>query len=77
MKKSGGMKDNFEVKKQLTEREKEVLQGFVNTLTGKQIADKLYISEQTVAAHKKNIMKKLEVNNTVGLIRLALEKNLV
>ena len=71
------MKDNFEVKKQLTEREKEVLQGFVNTLTGKQIADKLYISEQTVAVHKKNIMKKLEVNNTVGLIRLALEKNLV
>ena len=77
MKKSGGMKDNFEVKKQLTEREKEVLQGFVNTLTGNQIADKLYISEQTVAVHKKNIMKKLEVNNTVGLIRLALEKNLV
>lgn len=77
IKETGHLKDNFEVKKQLTEREKEILRGFVNTLSGKEIADQLYISEQTVAVHKKNIMKKLEVNSTVGLIRLALEKSLV
>jgi DNA-binding NarL/FixJ family response regulator len=61
----------------LTKREKEILQHIAEGLTNGQIAAKLFISPSTVDTHRKNMLTKLEVNNTAALIRLAVENGLV
>ncbi|MCU7494655.1 MAG: response regulator transcription factor [Ignavibacteria bacterium] len=61
----------------LTKREKDVLKLIVSGLTSQQISEKLYISYFTVAEHRKNIMKKLCVKNTVELVNLAVREKLV
>ena len=48
---------------QLTRRELEVLNGVVNGLTDRRIADSLCISEHTVRSHFKNIFRKLNVSS--------------
>ncbi|MCB0528859.1 MAG: response regulator transcription factor [Saprospiraceae bacterium] len=61
----------------LTRREIEVMRYIGQALNNKDIAKKLYISDQTVSVHRKNIMRKLGVNNTASLIKIAFENNLV
>lgn len=61
----------------LTRREMEVMQYIGQALNNKDIAEKLFISDQTVSVHRKNIMRKLGVNNTASLIKIAFENNLV
>lgn len=61
----------------LTKREKEVLVNIAAGLTNMQIAEKLFISVDTVDSHRKNLYTKLNVKNTAMLIRFALENNLV
>jgi DNA-binding NarL/FixJ family response regulator len=51
----------------LTEREHEVLHLVASAMTNKQVASALYISEQTVKNHIKNIMHKLHAKNRVEL----------
>lgn len=67
----------FSQKHQLTRRESEVLRLIARGLSSKDIAKKLFISDQTVGVHRKNIMRKLDVSNTAGLVRFALEVGLV
>ena len=43
----------------------------------KEIASELYISDQTVSVHRKNIMRKLGVSSTASLIKMAFENNLI
>lgn len=52
----------------LTSREKEVVQGLVDGLSYKQIADRLSISVGTIFTHIKNIYKKLQVNSKAEVI---------
>ncbi|MBK9338221.1 MAG: response regulator transcription factor [Lewinellaceae bacterium] len=61
----------------LTRREIEVMQYIGQVMNNKDIAEKLYISDQTVSVHRKNIMRKLRVNNTASLIKIAFENHLV
>ena len=61
----------------LTRREIEVMRYIGQALNNKDIAAKLFISDQTVSVHRKNIMRKLGVNNTATLIKMAFENNLV
>ena len=61
----------------LTKREKEVLGLICSGLTNQQIAEKLFISIDTVDSHRKNLYSKLNVKNTAMLIRLATENNLL
>jgi DNA-binding NarL/FixJ family response regulator len=61
----------------LTKREKEVLGLIAEGLTNQQIADKLFISVDTVDSHRKNLYNKLEVKNTATLIRYAIEHELL
>jgi DNA-binding NarL/FixJ family response regulator len=61
----------------LTRREKEVLQLIAEGLTNPQIAEKLFISPLTVDSHRKNLLTKLNVNNTAALVRLAVEQRLL
>jgi len=58
---------------QLTTREKEVLKLVAKGMVSKQIADKLFISVNTVNTHRQNIIEKLSVNNTAEAIRYAME----
>ncbi len=71
------MDDRFLLKKKLTKREQEVLELITKAMNNKEIAEKLYISDQTVGVHRKNIMRKLNVRNTVNLIKFAIDHQLV
>ncbi len=69
--------DRFIQKYNLTKREIEILRLITQALSNKEIAKELYISDQTVSVHRKNIMRKLGVSNTAGLIKLAYDNSLV
>jgi DNA-binding NarL/FixJ family response regulator len=61
----------------LTDREKEVLTLIFDENSNKEIGEKLFISERTVETHRKNIYQKTKTNTLVGLLKFALENNLV
>ncbi len=61
----------------LTKREMQILRLIAEALSNKEIAQRLFISDQTVSVHRKNIMRKLGVSNTAGLIKTAYENCLV
>ncbi|WP_422359608.1 response regulator transcription factor [Reichenbachiella sp.] len=65
------------IKASLTSREKEILKELVNGSTNKEIGSKLFVSTRTVDAHRRNIMKKLKVNNSAQLVKISMEKKLV
>ena len=69
--------DRFVIKQKLTSREHEVLELITQAKNNKEIAKELFISDQTVGVHRKNIMRKLGVRNTINLIKFALENQLV
>jgi two-component system nitrate/nitrite response regulator NarL len=58
----------------LTKREKEIIHMVVQEMTTQEIAERLSLSAQTVDTHRKNIMHKLNVRNTAGLVKYALER---
>ena len=57
----------------LTNREKEILQLIAKEYTNHEIADKLYISTNTVFTHRKNLLKKFNARNPAGLVKYAAE----
>lgn len=61
----------------ISRREKEVLLLIADGFTNVEIADKLFISVPTVNTHRKSLLSKFNVNNTAGLIKLAVKYNLV
>lgn len=61
----------------LTQREQEILRWIANQFTNQEIADKLSISLRTVDTHRRNLLQKLGVKNTAGLVRYAVQHNLV
>lgn len=62
---------------ELTEREKEILTLTCQELTIREIGHKLSLSENTVRNHRVNIMEKIGVNNTVGLVKYAYETGIL
>src|SRR5690606_4038254 len=61
----------------VTEREIDVIRGIAEGLSNKLIADKLSLSTHTVNTHRKNIMSKLGVNNTAGIVMFAVKNQLL
>lgn len=61
----------------LTSRQHRVLELIAKGNTSAQIAVVLNISTSTVISHRKNLMKRLGVNSTAGLIRYAVEQELI
>lgn len=61
----------------LTKREKEVLRMVAEGLTTTAIAEKLFISPLTVETHRRNMMQKFNVNNTVSMLKLAMDMGLI
>lgn len=62
---------------QLSRREKQVLKLIVEEFTTSEIAEKLFISFGTVETHRRNLLLKLGARNTAGLVRTALEYELI
>lgn len=62
---------------QLTAREKEILILIVQELSSKEIAEKLFISTNTVETHRKNLMAKLDAKNLAGLVKYAIQSGLI
>jgi len=61
----------------ISNREKEVLYLIAYEYSSKQIADKLYLSIETINSHRKNLMQKMDVKNTAGMVRVAFEQQLL
>lgn len=64
-------------KSTLTPRELEILILIVSGQTSKEISCELFISQYTVETHRKNCMRKLEVNSIIQLINVAKEKGFI
>jgi two-component system, NarL family, response regulator DegU len=60
----------------LTKREKGILKLIVDGFNNKEIAEKLDISIRTIETHRANMMKKVNVRNSVELVKKALEEKL-
>jgi DNA-binding NarL/FixJ family response regulator len=61
----------------LSERENEIITLIAEGLTNAQIADQLFLSNHTINTHRKNIMSKLGVKNTAGIVMYAVKTQLV
>lgn len=61
----------------LSRRETEILRLIIQENTTQEIASQLFISPGTVETHRKNIMRKFQAKNVVGVVKIALENNLV
>lgn len=61
----------------LSDREKEIVTLIVQEFNSREIAEKLFISENTVETHRKNIFRKTGVDNLVGLVKFALANGLL
>lgn len=61
----------------LTPREREILQLTAEGHSGREIAQRLFISPRTVETHRVNIMHKLAVRNQRELVRYAVEREVV
>ena len=57
----------------LSKRELEILKFIASEFTNEEIATRLFISKRTVDTHRQNLMKKLNVKNTAGLVKYAYE----
>ncbi len=58
---------------ELTRREREILGLISSGMTNPEVAEKLHLSIDTIKTHRKNMMRKLDVNNTAALVKYALE----
>lgn len=61
----------------ITRREKEILKLIVEENTNQDIAGKLFLSLRTVENHRNNLIQKLQVKNTAGLVKVAIQEGLI
>ena len=70
-------KDNQNALSSLTEREIEILKLIALENSNTEIADRLFISPKTVETHRKNLMRKIEVKNSLGVYKFAVKHKLL
>jgi two-component system response regulator NreC len=61
----------------LSPREREVLQLIAEGYTGREIAEKLFISPKTVEGHRTHLLEKLGARNRADLIRVAIVEGML
>ena len=71
------LSDKFVLKYKLTDREKEIIKLILEQKSNGEIALDLDISKRTVETHRKNIMLKLEVKNSIGIAVKCLENKIL
>ncbi|RYZ75578.1 MAG: response regulator transcription factor [Proteobacteria bacterium] len=69
--------DMFKLRYQLTKRELEIITLICKGASTPELSEKLFISENTVNTHRRNIMYKLDVKNVAGLIGFARENGII
>lgn len=62
---------------EISKRELEIVEQLANGLSFKEVAEKLFISPRTVENHKNNLLQKLELKNTIELLKFAFKNKLV
>lgn len=72
-----GSKKSSMLTPKISRREKDVLELIVKEHTTQEIADTLFISLKTVESHRRSLLTKLGVRNTAGLVRVAIEHQLM
>jgi DNA-binding NarL/FixJ family response regulator len=73
-----GIEVNLKSKDELfSQREREVLELLAEGRSSREIAERLFIAERTVESHRKNMILKGEVKNTVELIAFASSRGLI
>ena len=71
------LEDRRKDDEEISIREIEVLSLLADGLTNKDVAEKLFLSANTVACHRQNIMKKLGLKNTAELTKYAIRKGYI
>jgi len=61
----------------LTKRELEILRLIAEEYTNPEIAKQLFISIRTVDTHRRNLLEKLQVKNTAGLVKYAIKHRII
>jgi DNA-binding CsgD family transcriptional regulator len=61
----------------LTKRERELLRMITEGYSNQEIADKVFLSIETIKTARRNLILKLGARNSMILVRIALEKGLV
>lgn len=61
----------------ISKREQEVLELIAYENNTLEIAQKLFISTHTVVTHRKNLLMKMQVRNSAGLVRKAFEWGII
>jgi DNA-binding NarL/FixJ family response regulator len=61
----------------LTVREQELLRLIIDGYTNQEIADKLFLSIETIKTYRKNLLLKLGAKNSMVMVKMALEQKLV
>lgn len=62
---------------QLTEREIEIIKYLSDGLSGKEIADAMFISPRTVETHRANILSKLNLKCNIDIVKFAIKQGIV
>ena len=63
--------------KALSKREREIMDLLAHGLTGEQVAERLFLSPETIKTHIRNAMSKLEANTRVHAIAIALRDGFI
>jgi regulator of cell morphogenesis and NO signaling len=64
-------------KESVSEREKEIIVCLVQGMSNKEIANRLFISVNTVITHRRNIVRKLQIHSLAGLTIYAIANGLI
>jgi two-component system response regulator NreC len=73
----GGRAAEEQTRSDLTDREQEVLTYLAEGASNEEIAASLVISPKTVARHRENIMRKLNLHSRAELVRYAIRKGII
>ncbi len=73
----GGRASGESASSELTDREQEVLTYLAEGASNEEIAASLVISPKTVARHRENIMRKLNLHSRAELVRYAIRKGII
>lgn len=72
-----GKKEKHKFRKDLSNREIQVIKLLAEGFRYKEIADQLNISVRTVETHKNHILEKLELHSVVDLVRFAIKNKII